>query len=212
MEYAKHLIDMILHIDQYLNSLVGEYGMLVYALLFLIIFIETGFVVLPFLPGDSLLFATGAMVAIDIFNIYWVLGLLIVAAILGDTVNYWIGRILGNKAYSVSWINKQHLEKAETFYQQHGNKMIVLARFVPIVRSFAPFVAGIGRMNYYQFVSYNIIGGIAWVLICGGAGYFFGNIPVVKQNFELVILGIVVVSFLPIVFEYLKARKAAQSS
>lgn len=210
MEFIRHLLDMLLHVDHYLSVLLGEYGLWVYAILFLVVFIETGFVVMPFLPGDSLLFATGAMAALDLLNLTWLFGLLALAAIVGDTVNYWIGRVLGKKAYQATWVNNEHLLKAEAFYQEHGNKTIILARFVPIVRSFAPFVAGIGRMDYYQFISFNILGGIAWVSICGGAGYFFGNIPVVKQNFEFVILGIVVVSFLPVLFEYLKARKLAR--
>lgn len=210
MEYFRHLLDMLLHVDHYLSGLLAEYGMWVYAILFLVVFIETGFVVMPFLPGDSLLFATGAMAALDLLSLSWLFGLLVLAAVLGDTVNYWIGRKLGNKAHQSTWVNKQHLLKAEDFYQEHGNKTIILARFVPIVRSFAPFVAGVGRMDYGKFIGFNILGGIAWVCICGGAGYFFGNIPVVKQNFEFVILGIVVVSFLPVVFEYLKVRKLAR--
>lgn len=211
MEYVRQSLDMLLHVDQSIAVLIGEYGVLIYAILFMVIFIETGFVVMPFLPGDSLLFATGAMAAVGLLELSWLTGLLIVAAVLGDTVNYGLGRLLGKKAYRSGWINQAHLHKAEDFFRQHGNKTIILARFVPIVRSFAPFVAGIGRMQYYQFISFNIVGGIAWVLVCGGAGYFFGNIPLVKQNFELVILGIVVVSFLPIVVEYLKARKSASS-
>ena len=209
MEYFQHFLDMLLHIDHYLSGLLAEYGVWVYAILFLVVFIETGFIVMPFLPGDSLLFATGAMAALDLLNLSWLLGLLALAAILGDTVNYWIGRMFGKKAYRSAWVNKQHLHKAEAFYQMHGSKTIILARFVPIVRSFAPFVAGIGRMDYYQFIGFNVLGGIAWVSICGGAGYFFGNIPIIKQNFEFVILGIVVVSFLPVVFEYFKVRKLA---
>lgn len=209
MDYIHHLLDMLLHIDHYLSILLTDYGAWVYGILFLVVFVETGFVVMPFLPGDSLLFASGAMAALDLLNMAWLAGLLIIAAILGDTVNYSIGRVIGSKAYQLSWVNTAHLLKAEQFYQQHGNKTIVLARFVPIVRSFAPFVAGIGRMRYSQFISFNVVGGIAWVGLCGGAGYFFGNIPLVKQNFEFVILGIVVVSFLPVVFEILKARKQA---
>jgi membrane-associated protein len=208
MDFFKQILDILLHVDRYLQDLMGAYGLLIYAILFLIIFIETGFVVMPFLPGDSLLFATGAMAALDILNPYLLLGLLIFAAVLGDTVNYWIGRKMGLAAEKVTWINQQHLLKAQLFYDQHGNKTIVLARFVPIIRSFAPFVAGIGRMNYVQFLSFNIMGGVAWVVLCGGVGYFFGNIPMVKQNFELVIIGIIVISFLPVVFEYIKAKRA----
>ncbi|MFM8341535.1 MAG: DedA family protein [Methylomonas sp.] len=206
MELLSHLIDILLHIDKYLDGLVVDYGLLVYGVLFLVIFIETGLFVMPFLPGDSLLFATGALVAMGSLNLYWLLGLLISAAILGDTLNYWIGRSIGQRAHSLSWVNQQHLDKAQDFYQTYGPKTIVLARFVPIVRSFAPFVAGIGEMSYTKFISFNIIGGVAWVLVCGGAGYFFGNIPQVKQHFELVILAIIVISFLPIVFEFLKAQ------
>lgn len=210
MEYLQHFLDMLLHIDHYLSILLTEYGHWVYVILFLVVFIETGFVVMPFLPGDSLLFATGAMAALDLLSLPWLLGLLGIAAIAGDTVNYWTGRVIGHKAHQLRWINSEHLRKAELFYREHGNKTIILARFVPIIRSFAPFVAGIGRMDYYQFISFNVLGGIAWVTICGGAGYFFGNIPVVKQNFEFVILGIVLVSFLPVIFEYLKVRKLAR--
>lgn len=211
MELVQQLIDIVLHIDKHLANIIGEYGMLTYAILFLVIFIETGFVVMPFLPGDSLLFAAGAFVAMDALNLFAVLGLLSIAAVLGDTVNYWIGRTLGQRAYSLSWINRQHLDRAQAFYETYGGKTIVLARFVPVIRTFAPFVAGIGRMPYGYFITYNIAGGLAWVLICSFGGYFFGNIPVVKKNFELVILAIVAISVLPIVFEVWKARKQASS-
>ena len=211
MELLNHLIDILLHIDKYLDGLVADYGLLIYGVLFLVIFIETGLIVMPFLPGDSLLFATGALVAMDTLNLYWVLGLLISAAILGDSLNYLIGRSIGQRAHSLSWVNQQHLDKAQDFYQTYGPKTIVLARFVPIVRSFAPFVAGIGHMSYSRFISFNIIGGVAWVLVCGSAGYFFGNIPQVKQHFELVILAIIVISFLPILIELFKARRKSQA-
>ena len=209
MELLHYLTDIILHIDKHLAAIISEYGGLTYGILFLVIFVETGFIVMPFLPGDSLLFASGAFAAMDALNLSWVLGLLSVAAIIGDTVNYWIGRKLGQRAYKLSWVNHQHLDKAQAFYEANGGKTIILARFVPVVRSFAPFVAGIGKMPYGYFLSYNIIGGLAWVTVCAGAGYFFGNIPVVKQNFELVILAIVLISFLPVIFEVLKARKQA---
>ncbi|WP_446810467.1 DedA family protein [Methylomonas sp. 2BW1-5-20] len=210
MDWLHYLIDILLHIDKHLANIIGEYGTLTYAILFIVIFVETGFVVMPFLPGDSLLFAAGAFVAMDAFNLPVLLGVLAFAAILGDTVNYWIGRSIGQRAYSLSWVNREHLDRAQAFYDTYGGKTIVLARFVPIVRTFAPFVAGIGRMSYSYFILYNIVGGIAWVLVCVFAGYFFGNIPVVKQNFELVILGIVLVSVLPIVLEVWKARKQAR--
>lgn len=211
MEFLQQLIDILLHIDKHLANIIAEYGVLTYAILFLVIFVETGFVVMPFLPGDSLLFAAGAFVAMDALDIYAVVGFLSVAAILGDTVNYWIGRMLGQRAYSLSWVNRDHLDKAQAFYETYGAKTIVLARFVPIIRTFAPFVAGIGRMAYGQFIAYNIVGGMAWVLVCALSGFFFGNIPVVKKNFELVILAIIVISLLPIAFEIWKARRQASN-
>lgn len=210
MDWLHYLIDILLHIDKHLANIISEYGALTYAILFLVIFVETGFVVMPFLPGDSLLFAAGAFVAMDAFNLPILLSVLGAAAVLGDTVNYWIGRSIGQRAYSLSWVNREHLERAQAFYDTYGGKTIVLARFVPIVRTFAPFVAGIGKMPYSYFILYNIVGGVAWVLICVFAGYFFGNIPLVKKNFELVVLGIVLISILPIVIEVWKARKQAK--
>jgi membrane-associated protein len=207
MELLQHLLDIFLHIDKHLANIISEYGAMTYAILFVVIFVETGFVVMPFLPGDSLLFAAGAFVAMDALNLYVLLGLLSVAAIVGDTVNYLIGRYLGQRAYSISWINHKHLDKAQAFYEKYGGKTIVLARFVPIIRTFAPFVAGIGRMPYSYFITYNMLGGVAWVLICVVSGYFFGNIPVVKKNFELVILAIILISILPIMIEFFKSQK-----
>jgi membrane-associated protein len=200
------LLDIFLHIDKHLALLIGEYGVLIYGILFAVIFIETGFVVMPFLPGDSLLFATGAFVALDALDLAHVLVLLSLAAILGDTLNYWIGRRLGHRAHAVPWINQAHLDSAQAFFERYGGKTIVLARFVPIIRTFAPFVAGMGRMSYVRFILFNIVGGVAWVMICCLAGYFFGNIPVVKQNFELVILGIVLISFIPVIIEFIKHK------
>jgi membrane-associated protein len=211
MEFIQHLLDIFLHLDKHLAAIISDYGMLTYALLFLVIFVETGFVIMPFLPGDSLLFAAGAFVALDALDLSAVLGLMALAAVLGDTVNYWIGRRLGQRAYALSWVNHKHLDKAQAFYEKYGAKTIVLARFVPIVRTFAPFVAGIGKMSYRTFLSYNLLGGVAWVLICSLAGYFFGNIPVVKQNFEIVILAIILLSILPIVIEVWKSRKPVVS-
>ncbi|OAI09475.1 hypothetical protein A1353_03975 [Methylomonas methanica] len=210
MDWLHYLTDILLHIDKHLANIISDYGTLTYAILFLVIFVETGFVVMPFLPGDSLLFAAGAFVAMDAFNLPILLGVLGAAAVLGDTVNYWIGRSIGLRAYSLSWVNREHLDRAQAFYDTYGGKTIVLARFVPIVRTFAPFVAGIGKMPYSTFILYNIVGGVAWVLICVFAGYFFGNIPLVKKNFELVVLGIVLISILPIVLEVWKARKQAK--
>lgn len=206
MELLQRILDVFLHIDKHLVGLVSEYGTLTYAILFLVIFVETGFVVMPFLPGDSLLFATGAIAAVGSFNLYGVMAFLMLAAILGDTVNYWIGRSLGRKAYNVEWVNREHLQRAQSFYENYGGKAIILARFVPVVRTFAPFVAGIGHMSYVRFIAYNIVGGIAWVAICTLAGYFFGALEVVKNNFEWVILAIVAISCLPIVFEVVKAK------
>jgi membrane-associated protein len=194
------LIDFILHIDEHLKSITTDYGWLTYAILFGIIFCETGLVFMPLLPGDSLLFAAGAIAADDEFglNVYWMWILLTIAAIIGDTVNYHIGYFFGAK---VPFINPKHIARTQAFYDRHGGKTIVLARFVPIVRTFAPFVAGIGKMNYSQFIAYNAIGGALWVTICLFAGYFFGGYKIVKENFELVVLGIIFVSVLPMLIE-----------
>lgn len=212
------LIDLILHLDAHLAGLVADYGMWVYALLFAIIFCETGLVVTPFLPGDSLLFATGALSATGILNIAVVLPLLIAAAILGDAVNYSIGNYLGPKIFTAEdrsgfWhraLNRDHLNKAHRFFQKYGGKAIVLARFIPIVRTFVPFVAGAGSMSYSKFVIYNVAGGLLWVGICTGAGYAFGNMPAVKDNFTAVVLGIIVISLLPIVWGFLLSRLARE--
>jgi len=212
MEYIHSLIDLFLNLDTHMANIIQEYGNWTYALLFLVIFMETGLVVTPILPGDSLLFAAGMFAAVGSMNIFYLLGLLMAAAILGDTLNYSIGRYLGDRAYSITWIKKEYFDKTHAFYEKHGGKTIVLARFVPIVRTFAPFVAGIGKMSYRRFIAYNIAGGIAWVLICTLAGYFFGNIPVVKKNFELVIIGIILLSVMPIVLEWWKARRAASTA
>jgi membrane-associated protein len=212
------LIDLILHLDVHLAELVADYGMWVYALLFAIIFCETGLVVTPFLPGDSLLFATGALSASGILNIAVVLPLLIAAAILGDAVNYSIGNYLGPKIFSAEdrsgfWhraLNREHLNKAHKFFVKYGGKAIVLARFVPIVRTFVPFVAGAGSMPYTNFVVFNVAGALLWVGICTGAGYAFGNMPAVKNNFTAVVLGIIVISLLPIVWGYVLSRLARE--
>lgn len=193
------LIDFILHIDVHLGQIISDYGFVTYAILFLIIFIETGIVFTPFLPGDSLLFAAGAFAALGSLNILSIIILLIIAAILGDTCNYWIGHFFGEKlvANPKVPINKNHIEETQKFFDKHGGKTIILARFVPIVRTFAPFVAGIGRMSYKHFVSYNVIGAIVWVLIATLAGYFFGNITFVKENFSLIIFAVIIISVLP---------------
>jgi membrane-associated protein len=214
MEAIKSLIDVFLHVGDHLQAIIQAWGPWTYVLLFVIILCETGLVVTPFLPGDSLLFAAGAMAALypESLNILLLLGLLSVAAIAGDTLNYWIGRWIGPRAFSIDrWFLKhEHLVRTQEFYERHGGKTIVLARFVPIVRTFAPFVAGVGRMHYPQFLYYNVVGGIAWVLICTLAGYFFGNIEIVKKNFELVVVGIVLVSVLPLAWEMWSARRRAR--
>jgi membrane-associated protein len=208
MEAITFLIDLFLHLDEHLANIISQYGVWTYAILFLVIFMETGFVVTPFLPGDSLLFAAGTFAALGSLNLYLLMILLMVAAIGGDTVNYWIGHYLGDRAYSIKWIKKEYLDKTHAFFEKHGGKTIFLARFVPIVRTFAPFVAGIGRMSYGYFITYNFVGGIVWVAIFTLAGYFFGNIPFVKQNFEFVIVAIILISVLPIFIEWWKSRRA----
>jgi membrane-associated protein len=207
METIKFLIDLFLHLDEYMSQVITQYGVWTYGLLFFVIFMETGFVVTPFLPGDSLLFAAGTFAALGSLNIWLLIGLLIVAAVGGDTVNYWIGHKLGDRAYNTKWIKKEYLDRTHAFFEKHGGKTIVLARFVPIVRTFAPFVAGMGRMSYSYFFSYNVVGGIAWVLLFTFAGFFFGNIPFVQKNFEFVIIAIILISLLPAVWEALKARR-----
>lgn len=206
----KTIIDLFLHVDKNLAVVIAQFGGFSYAILFGVIFMETGFVITPFLPGDSLLFAAGALTAsLDAFNIWLLWGLMMLAAFLGDTVNYWIGHYIGPKAFESKnrFLRKEYLEKAQAFYDKHGGKAIVLARFVPIVRTFAPFVAGVGKMNYGRFLSFNAIGGFLWVTIFTMAGYFFGNIPFVKQNFHYVVVVIVLVSVVPIVMEMVKGKR-----
>ncbi|MBI5841259.1 MAG: DedA family protein [Chloroflexi bacterium] len=207
MEAIKFLIDLFLHLDEYLSQIISQYGVWTYALLFFVIFMETGFVVTPFLPGDSLLFAAGTFAALGSLNLWLLVVLLMVAAIGGDTVNYWIGHYLGDRAYNIKWIKKEYLDKTHAFFEKHGGKTIFLARFVPIVRTFAPFVAGIGRMSYTYFITYNFVGGIVWVALFTFAGYFFGNIPFVRENFEFVIVAIILISVVPIFIEWWKARR-----
>jgi len=210
MDLIKSLIDFILHLDVHLGEIISNYGVLTYGILFLIIFAETGLVVTPFLPGDSLLFAAGAFAALGDLNIWLMVGILILAAILGDTVNYWVGHFFGQKIVDnpkIKFVNQEHIDKTQAFYKKHGGKTIVLARFVPIIRTFAPFVAGVGKMDYSEFVSYNVIGGVIWVLLFGLAGFYFGNIPAVKHNFTLVILVIIAISLVPIVLETAKNHR-----
>ena len=212
MEALKKLIDIVLHLDRYLKELVPEYGLWIYAILFLIIFCETGLVVTPFLPGDSLLFAIGALGGAGALNLWVILLLLTVAAILGDTVNYWIGNLVGPKIFKGEgsrWLNRKHLDKTHQFYERYGGKTIIIARFVPIVRTFAPFVAGIGRMSYLKFMSFNVAGGVLWVFSMTLAGYFFGGLEIVKKNFSMVILLIIFISILPAVIEFWRERQKA---
>lgn len=211
MDFLKGLLDLFLHLDEYLAQIITDYGMWTYGILFAVIFVETGLVIMPILPGDSLLFAAGTFAALGSLNIWGLLGLLIAAAFLGDTVNYSIGHYLGDRAYNIKWIKKEYFEKTHAFFEKHGGKAIFLARFVPIVRTFAPFVAGIGKMSYGYFITYNLVGGVTWVLLFTLTGYLFGNIPFVKENFEYVIIVIILISVLPMVFEWLKAKREAKA-
>jgi len=218
MEIISQIFDIFLHLDEYLGQIISQYGTLTYLLLFLVIFMETGLVVTPFLPGDSLIFAAGTFASYALvdpttgaqppLNI-WVLWILLVAAaILGDTVNYWIGHYIGPRAFSgeVRFLKKEYLDRTHAFFEKYGGKTIILARFVPIVRTFAPFVAGVGEMTYGRFITYNVVGAIAWVTIFLWMGYFFGNLPFVQDHFTLIVIAIILISVLPMVYEFIKAR------
>jgi membrane-associated protein len=210
MDILINLINGIMHIDKYLTLIVQQYGILTYALLFLIVFIETGVVVMPFLPGDSMLFAAGALAGIGSMNIFTLLVVMYIAAVLGDTANYHIGKKIGKKILDkeeVRFINKDYLNQAQKFYEKHGSMTIVIARFIPIVRTFAPFVAGIGEMSYLKFISYNMIGGGLWVSLYLGGGYFFGNLSFVKENFSYVLIAIIILSLLPAVIIFIKEKR-----
>ncbi len=209
MEAIQFFIDILLHLDKHLDWVIRTYGIWTYAILFLIIFCETGLVITPFLPGDSLLFAAGTFVAIGSLDMALITGLLSLAAIVGDTVNYWIGYAMGPKVFTREdsrFLNKEHLERTHRFYQKYGGKTIILARFIPIIRTFAPFVAGIGMMTYRRFIAFNVIGGIAWIFSFVLTGYYFGNIPFVRNNFIFVILAIIIISVLPVIIELLRHR------
>jgi membrane-associated protein len=207
MTVVQFLLDLFLHLDKHLSAVITQYGAWTYALLFLVIFVETGLVIVPFLPGDSLIFAAGTFAALGSLEVWLLFFLLAAAAVLGDTVNYWIGHYLGERAYHVRWVKKEYLDRTHGFFERYGGKTIFLARFVPIVRTFAPFVAGVGRMSYGYFFSYNVFGGIAWVGLFTAAGYLFGNIPFVRDHFSVVIMGIVIISVLPMVLEAVRARR-----
>jgi len=209
VELVAQLWDIVVHLDRHLQWLVANYGVWIYAILFAIVFAETGLVVTPFLPGDSLLFVCGALAAVGGLDMTLLVVVLISAAVIGDSVNYSFGRWVGPRVFREDrkWLNRKHLDRTHEFYERHGGKTIVIARFVPIIRTYAPFVAGIGAMGYTRFLAYNVGGAVLWVVSLGYAGYFFGNIPWVKQNLSLVILGIIVLSMVPLVVEYLRHRK-----
>lgn len=210
MELLLQLVDILLHLDRYLGGFVQDYGAWIYLLLFLIVFAETGLVVTPFLPGDSLLFVAGTLAAAGGMDLTWLCAVLITAAILGDTVNYWIGDWLGLRLFqdpNARFLKRDYLDRTHRFYERHGGKTIIIARFVPIVRTFAPFVAGIGKMTYARFLAYNVVGALLWVLSLVIAGYYFGNLPFVKKNLTLVIFGIIILSILPGVVEYLRHKR-----
>ncbi len=217
MDWLKQVIDLVLHLEEHLGEMINFFGPWTYVVLFAIIFAETGLVVTPFLPGDSLLFALGALAATQKLDLFWMLALLSIAAVLGDTVNYWFGSKLGPKIFrgeKVRFLNKKNLDYTHEFFERYGGKTIIIARFMPIVRTFAPFVAGMGRMSYGRFMAYNVIGGLVWIFLFLIGGYTFGNIPVVKKNFTLVILGIIAVSVIPpaieVIREYRKSLAARQ--
>lgn len=225
MDFIKSFLDFFLHLDVHLFAMIQDYGLWIYGILFLIIFVETGLVIMPFLPGDSLLFAAGTFCAgvvndageVAELNLWIVLGLLVVAAILGDGLNYYLGRSVGLKV--LKWkirgrqlVKQKYIDQTHAFYEKHGPKTIIIARFVPIVRTFAPFVAGIGEMSYKKFLQFNIVGGLAWVVGLTLVGYFFGNLPFVQENFETVIFGIIGLSILPMIFEILRAKFKSEKS
>lgn len=216
MEFLKKFLDVMLHLNVHLDALVDQYGVWIYAILFLIVFCETGLVVTPFLPGDSLLFAVGAIAAGEgsKLNIFIAGIVLLVAAILGDTVNYWIGNLAGHKLVQKfpRLIKQKHVDKTHEFFERYGGKTVIIARFVPIIRTFAPFVAGVGAMTYSRFMMFNVAGALLWVLLILPAGYFFANIPIVKKNFSMVILGIIFVSTLPAVFEFVREWRRSRAA
>ncbi|MFZ5797698.1 MAG: DedA family protein [Desulfobulbaceae bacterium] len=211
MELLLTFIDIILHIDAHLGELIADVGVWIYLVLFVIVFCETGLVVTPFLPGDSLLFAAGAFAAAGALHVGWIIGLLVAAAIIGDAVNFYLGQAVGARILDF-WggrlVRREHLERTHRFYEKHGGKTIIIARFMPIIRTFAPFVAGIGDMAYRRFAMFNVSGALLWVFSMVGGGYFFGNLPLVKRHFSLVILAIIILSCMPAVIEWLRHRRA----
>ncbi|MGH9867125.1 MAG: DedA family protein [Candidatus Polarisedimenticolia bacterium] len=214
-DWLQSLVDIFLHLDRHLTELTARFGVWTYLILFGIVFCETGLVVTPFLPGDSLLFAAGALAGAGAFDVWVLMGVLIVAAVLGDTVNYQIGHYVGPKVFTAGhsrWFRKEHLDRTHAFFEKYGGKTIVIARFVPIIRTFAPFVAGVGSMTYARFLAYNVVGGVLWVVSFVLAGYWFGSREFVKKNFSLVIVAIIILSILPGVWEYLRARRESAAA
>ncbi|ACD25070.1 DedA family protein [Clostridium botulinum] len=207
MENASQIVDIFIHMNKYIGMIINNYGMQTYLILFIVVFCETGLVVTPFLPGDSLIFAAATFAAMGALNIYILVILLIFAAILGDTVNYEIGRLFGNKLIKNNIVKKDHIEKTNKFYEKHGVKTIMFARFIPIVRTIAPFVAGIGKMNYKDFILFNVIGGNLWVIILSICGYFFGNIRFVRNNLSLILIGMIIISVLPAVIVFINEKR-----
>lgn len=215
MDFISRVIDFVLHLDKHLSALIQTYGLGIYLILFVVIFCETGLVIFPFLPGDSLLFAAGTFAAAKDLKLWWLLLVLSAAAVLGDTVNYWIGHFVGPKVFTkekTRFFKKEYLERTHRFYEKYGAETIIIARFVPIIRTFAPFVAGIGRMSYWKFISYNVIGGVGWVAVLVFAGYFFGNIAFVKNNFSFVIIAIIIISTIPAAAEFWRHRREARQA
>jgi membrane-associated protein len=208
VDLLRSIIDFFLHLDQHLSQAISQYGGWTHLLLFIIVFCETGLVVTPFLPGDSLLFAAGTFAALGALDLRLIIVLLITAAIVGDTVNYWVGAYLGPRAFSgnIRFLKREYVDRTHAFYEKHGGKTIIMARFIPIIRTFAPFVAGVGGMSYPRFITYNVLGGILWVALFVLGGYFFGTIPVVRENFTLVILAIIAISIMPVILESVRAR------
>jgi membrane-associated protein len=215
MEMIVKFFDMLLHLDKYIDLLIRDYGMWTYLIFFVIVFCETGLVVTPFLPGDSLLFVAGTFAALGSLNLTWLLVLLTIAAILGDTINYWIGNYIGPKVFQMQnsrVFRKEYLDRTHQFYEKYGPITIVIGRFIPIIRTFAPFLAGVGSMTYGKFLVYNVVGGILWIASFTLGGYFFGNLPFVKKNFTAVIIAIIIISVMPTVIEYVRQRRQAKAA
>ena len=210
MELISRIVDFIIHLDKHLADLIQNYGTWTYMILFVVVFCETGLVVTPFLPGDSLLFAAGTFAALGSLKVGWLFLVLSAAAIIGDTVNYWIGHIIGPKAFhkeKARFFKREYLDRTHQFYEKYGGETIIIARFVPIIRTFAPFVAGIGKMSYWKFISYNVIGGVGWVAVFVFGGYFFGSIPLVRRHFTIIIFAIILISMIPGIVEFIRHKK-----